>query len=425
MKKIIVLITLCAVQIQAQPYLREDGKTRHRFAQSVFGIDLQNISGGNTSIVTSTGELDRLSLRSSFSPRFYISGVHFWGHAEFYFSFQPVDSRSRVKGITSSISRADIFGIKIYPWPIRKKSFRPFAGVSLSALSFQQSTGDLRGGKTNRVIFPLTAGINYCTGSYLLEASFSYNPSRQINYFISEQRRTSVNLPQVFMSIGLRKWFETTLASEKSYRNGETEKRYNQFKSEKKLSSWFIGAGPSSAFYLKESQFNTELFPFVEKPFSVIFPEISAGYFFEPFKIHTVLAFRHHQKKTHSYSVEQKYVRTSLSAEAFIYLFDYHGFNPYIGVAGSAERLSFLHQQDSEEDVNQTTKLLAPGVIVGWDILPDKLQGFKLRTNLRYFPLKMKDEKTGKSVDFSQIEFNFIQLIVYPHRIKLFRNSSR
>lgn len=422
MKIIVILFIFCATFCFAQPYLKENGKTRHRFAQSVFGIDLESNFGGNTSFINSDGNLEQAQLSSGVVPRIYISGVHFWGHTEFYFSFQLKTFNSRTDGIVTQCARGDIFGTKVYPWPIQKKRIRPFFGTSLSYLMLKQNSYSGKGPVKYSTVFPVSVGINYCSGKYLLEAAFTYNARCNQQYYVSETQEAGISTPPAFISLGVRKWLETTVGSEKNYLNGETERRYKQHRKSKQLNSWFAGIGLSSAFYLNESDYNQQLYPFVPKPFSVIFPEISAGYFFESIKTHFAFAFRRHRKETESYSVNQTYTRNSLSVEAFIYLFDYHGFNPYFGIAGSIERLGFYHEQGSTKIVTERN-FISPGIIAGWDILPDKLQGFVLRTNLRYFPLTMNELKSNKTIDFSQVEFNFIQVIFYPERMMVFRKN--
>jgi len=422
MKNLLIILIL-PFHLLSQPYLKQNGKTRHRFAQSVFGIDLQTSYGGQSSYINETGGLQEFDFKSGLAPRFYISGVHFWGHAEFFFSFQ-MGSLSKLMHNTTSYNfkQTDIFGTKIYPWPIQKKKVRPFIGATVSAVSYHQSSPGLKGPVVSRIKIPLIAGINYCTGRYLLEAGINYNFDPSLPYYISEKTPTKMQMPSLMAWIGIRKWLETTVASEKNYLDGTTEERYQKYKKAKKLSSWYFGAGPSSAFFTKHSPFNNEFYTFMDKPHSVIFPEVSSGYFYEPWGIHTELAFRYNSKKISGYGVSQQYQRTALTAKAFKYLFDYHGFNPYLGACFGYEWLSFSnsHNGSTNLSINNQT---APGIIAGWDILPDKLQGFVLRTNLRYFPNLSVEPLTGKKIFLDQLEFNFIQLIIYPQRLKNFKSE--
>jgi hypothetical protein len=57
------------------------------------------------------------------------------------------------------------------------------------------------------------------------------------------------------------------------------------------------------------------------------------------------------------------------------------------------------------------------GITFGWDIRPDDLQGWILRTNLRWHPNLNVNMPDGKQMKFDQLEFNFIQLVLYPERL--------
>ncbi|MEM6262948.1 MAG: hypothetical protein AAGI38_10605 [Bacteroidota bacterium] len=57
------------------------------------------------------------------------------------------------------------------------------------------------------------------------------------------------------------------------------------------------------------------------------------------------------------------------------------------------------------------------GLTFGWDIRPNRLQSWILRTNLRWFPNLDLEVADGQVISFDNIEFNFIQLIVYLDRM--------
>ncbi|MEM9022180.1 MAG: hypothetical protein AAGB22_00465, partial [Bacteroidota bacterium] len=54
---------------------------------------------------------------------------------------------------------------------------------------------------------------------------------------------------------------------------------------------------------------------------------------------------------------------------------------------------------------------------VGWDIRPNRIQWFLLRTNLRYFPRIRLDLGGDLTYRFDAFEFNFIQFICFPDRL--------
>lgn len=83
---------------------------------------------------------------------------------------------------------------------------------------------------------------------------------------------------------------------------------------------------------------------------------------------------------------------------------------PFIGPHISREWLDLRELENSIETYRAEQQQWAGGITFGWDIRPNNLQGFILRTNLRYTPLRKIGEAGG--VSFSQLEFNFIQLVL-------------
>ncbi|MEO1074606.1 MAG: hypothetical protein AAFX41_01430 [Bacteroidota bacterium] len=57
------------------------------------------------------------------------------------------------------------------------------------------------------------------------------------------------------------------------------------------------------------------------------------------------------------------------------------------------------------------------GLTFGWDIRPNRLQSWILRTNLRWYPTLSLPVADDGDIAFGNVEFNFIQLILYPNRI--------
>jgi hypothetical protein len=99
-------------------------------------------------------------------------------------------------------------------------------------------------------------------------------------------------------------------------------------------------------------------------------------------------------------------------------LFDYHGFVPFVGPIISYESLSFEETDLGVKVRDVSDDMLGLGVTFGWDIRPNDLQSWVLRTNLRYYPgLQLDIPGTEETVPFRNLEFNFIQLIIYPGRM--------
>ncbi|MEL7362741.1 MAG: hypothetical protein AAFN13_11770, partial [Bacteroidota bacterium] len=129
------------------------------------------------------------------------------------------------------------------------------------------------------------------------------------------------------------------------------------------------------------------------------------------------LAYRGYGTSTNAYGTTQSLRRRSVVFEVTKYLFDYHGFLPFVGPAVSYERLSFEEAFEQQRTADVDEEQVGYGLTFGWDIRPNRLQSWILRTNLRWYPTLSLSVAEDQDIAFSNIEFNFIQLILYPNRI--------
>ena len=113
----------------------------------------------------------------------------------------------------------------------------------------------------------------------------------------------------------------------------------------------------------------------------------------------------------------QELKRSSIGLEVTKFLFDYHGFVPFVGPYVGYETLSFEENFEGQLTHDVTDEQIGYGIAFGWDIRPNRLQTWILRTNLRWFPdLKLQIEGDAE-ISFDNVEFNFIQLILFPGRL--------
>jgi hypothetical protein len=123
------------------------------------------------------------------------------------------------------------------------------------------------------------------------------------------------------------------------------------------------------------------------------------------------------KSKIAAYDFSQVVMRKALTFEICKFIFDYNGFDPYIGPAVSYEWLNVSETNQSGITSNQGYEGVKPGITVGWEIRPTKMMFLYLRSNLRYFPnlkVKMND---SKYVYLDQLEFDFFQVVFFPQRI--------
>jgi hypothetical protein len=129
------------------------------------------------------------------------------------------------------------------------------------------------------------------------------------------------------------------------------------------------------------------------------------------------LSWRPVSSKVEAYGFQQSFHRNSLAAEAYKFLFDYHGFCFFTGPSLSYESWKFSERLNENNIQQIKKKRWQPGVVFGWDIRPNRIQSFYLRTHLRWYPGMKLNTEDGKAMHFDQLEFNYIQLVLFPGRM--------
>jgi hypothetical protein len=346
----------------------------------------------------------RQSMDGQQESRLVIGGLHFWGHADFYLSI-PV-YRTRQEGYSSRVETA----FRYFPWRIKDRAVRPFLGAAFYPSTYRKGEG----AELFWHDFPLSTGIVYQRKSWLLEASATWNPQKNRDYYTGIQERSSIQAPQWQFSLGLKWLFDSTLSAEKDWKSGRTAILTDTLAKLKRLNGLTLAIGPSSAFYLKDAGTNTALFPYLHQHKSArIFPEFGLGYYWHTPDIQANLAYRHIRSEQRAFGETQRAGRRSLTLEGYRFLADYHGFVPFAGLHLSLEDLRLT--QTGQADLQRT--LVRPGITFGWDIRPNRLQLFYLRTNLRWTPALYLNHASGQRFSFDQIEFNFIQFVLFPGRM--------
>jgi hypothetical protein len=420
MKSIFIFfITLfyCTGFINAQPYV-EGGKTRFRFAQINFGLDCRmNFSkGSGTSTLNSSGELEQQELQSKTDIRMIIGGTHFWGHADFYMVF-PLTSFGK-----NGISIAEEIGAKYYPWRIENKKIRPYIGMSMLTSDYQQGEGVSK--VTTK--YPLTGGFVFNYKRNLFELGGGYLYHNQFNYYINTTTPVVVKAKPYWIALSYKVMIDLTIKEEKDWDNGKTKRMTDSLSLLHRLDGLTIAIGPSAAFYLQSSPHNESVAPYIDNhKVTKVFPEFGLGYYLHRSDLQFNFTYRRMKSELAAYGFTQIAKRQAITFETYKFICDYNGFDAFIGPAVSYEQLYVSETDASGIKSTGNYQGVKPGITFGWDIRPNSLQIFYLRTNLRYFPnlnVKMYD---NNNVAFSQLEFNFIQLVIFPERIFSEKKSMR
>ena len=410
MKLSIVTLTFLFISsavLKAQPYTVKNGNTRHRFAQLELGLtQIITPNAGMTQVIASDGTVKNYQFGTLSTTAIFIGATHFWGHLDWGLNIPVFSTGAGMK-----------FGVdlqtKIYPYRIANNKLRPFIGISMSPFGYNQNDG----GQYSRVKWPIVGGLNYYKNGHQLELGITYNYNRQFDYYISRTTIGKVELPKFMFNLTYKYTLETTGSAERNWRNGITKRITDSLGALGNLNGFSVGIGPSAAFRVAESPYNDEGKPFLGKHSFKLFPDISLGYYFHKPDMHLNLAYRSNGSSISAYGVSQDANRQSITLEAYKFLADYHGFIPFIGPNVSYENLSVVEKDGTNAPVTATYKGFKPGITFGWDIRPDRLQSWILRTNLRWTPNLGVDMPDGKKINLDQLEFNFIQLVIYPEKM--------
>ena len=395
-------------------------QTRHRFAQLNLGLDFQSSFGGTTKYLDAQGNTQSLNLANSYSPRFIIGGTHFWGHADFSIAiplYSPSIKRNNqeittLKGVETAF--------KYYPFRIENNKVRPYIGTSFAPKVFEHQNNNFQyssGPELNYTSFPLLCGLTFNSKNHLIEFGFSWNYQNRHDYYISRSQIEQIKTIPFYATLSYRYMLETTMSAEKNWESGRTKEVTNILAERGRLNGFYVGVGISSAFWLKQSDYNKTTRPYINKYGSSTMPDFALGYYLHKPDLNIAIGYRGYSTSTNTYGAFQQLNRQSLLFEVTKYLFDYHGFVPFIGPTISDENLSFKEDFEGQNIFDVRERKLGYGLTFGWDIRPNRIQSWILRTNLRWYPNLFLEIEPYSKISFDNLEFNFIQLIIYPNRM--------
>lgn len=220
----------------------------------------------------------------------------------------------------------------------------------------------------------------------------------------------------VSFNLSLLRYIDTDRSMRTPRAVGQINAAYKALDAKNRLSTWFFGIGPSSALQMTRSDYLRENHPFFYDNYTAsIMPDIAFGRFFHKLDANANLSYRTYGDDYEGFDTAISTRRHSIGLESVKFLFNYHGFVPFVGPILSYENL----QTSVNGTIYQENKL-ALGVTFGWDIRVTKTGTGLLRTNLRYYPdLHMNIE--GEKMMFDHLEFNFIQWVQFLGRNRALR----
>lgn len=412
-RRFIVLFLLSSGHAYAQVY-KEEGQNRYTFAQTTIGYDVDfTPSTGSSYFYNADGELEKFYFRNKVTPVITITGLHFWGHAEFFTGFSLLNFDFGKASTNYLFSRSAGTGAKYFPWAITSGGFRPYVGLSIAGFKYKQDDGAV----FRRVEYPLLLGLTYSFKRGIFELGGMYYYANDYQYYISRDQQVSLNTPPLSVNVDFKYYIDFSMASHRKDLNGENKKILESLTQRKRLSSVFIAAGPAYAFILGNSTYNQKERPYLDDyKITSVFPDFGIGYYNYRMDAALNISSRFYAASLSGHGVRQDVRRTSFGLELYKFFGDYHGFVPFIGPVLSYETLAAKESENNVEVFNSRRSFLTAGIIAGWDIRPTRTDWWGVRTNIRYFPNLSMEVKDGLSLHLEQIELNFLQLILYPNR---------
>lgn len=397
--------------------------TRFRFAQMHLGIDGQYIPPVRSGYLSAVGEQRSFTTPGTYHPRFTIGATHFWGLMDLYVSFPLNAIRPKADEVEDySVSTNVTTGARVHPLQLHYRRLNPYVGAAWSTLSYNQRVNEQLSGATfTKDVITLEGGLNYLTGPHWFELGVHHLPARELTYATSRQTTTPVRFPAFTVQLAYKFLLDVTRPLEK-----DDKETFGQYLRERRqLSGFHLDIGPSAAFTLPRSEYNARSRPYLNNPSgNRTFLDLSAGYYFFKPDFDIRLAHRHVVADHTAYGLSQRLSRRSVSLEVYKYLLDYHGFVPFLGLSLAREQLDVRESDNGALVTNQHERRYSPGLVFGWDIRPIRYESILLRTNLRYSPF-LKTRVNGQTLSFQQLEFNFIQAVIYPQRLLASRRFHR
>lgn len=423
-QKLILGFYCCLVSLTAfaQVY-KEKGKNRFTFAQTTFGYDMEYTPpGGYSYSRDANGFLQKHKIGNNLSPSISITGLHFWGHAEFFTSFSLPDIKLSPDSRYGDFQRFSFTGFKIFPRALQPGKASPYAGMALSSFSYRQDEG----AKFRHADGAILAGITYPFRHGLLELGANYHFSNHYSYYISTTESVPLKVPPFTFSIDYKYFFDLSVNSLERQKKGELQQEYETLKKKKMLSSFFVAAGPAYSFIVKRSSYNKASKPFLgDHRVTSLFPDIGIGYYNYRADAAANLSLRFYKSGLNAFGYSQEIRRNSVALELYKFLGDYHGFVPFAGAVLSYEKIRIKEAAAGNTTYEHTHKLLSPGLIAGWDIRPTRTDWWGVRTNIRYFPFLEAGMPGDKKISLQQFELNFLQMVLYPNRMYVHFTGSK
>ena len=420
MKKsiLILLVILSLGSVKGQ-------KNRYRFAASYFGLSTEFEPQQNSfSYLDDSGNLKSGKLPTQFTPRILIGGTHFWNHADFYISF-PMGN-FRLKGSSKAKLSNDVLtGFRVIPFQLKQNRFRPFVGLGFHSKEYRQEGANGQSGLYTNWQWFYEGGLIYTHKKRsLFGVEMRYFPKNDYRVFYDRNRVQNVSTAPYSFTLSYKLLFDFS----SGYISEGSKRFFKQMKAdlekEKNLNTYSIGIGVSALIPLEKSQHASRLPFFNDEIEGNIFPEVGFAYYHHRLDASARVSYRPLQQKEETYDYEYNLRNHSIAVEAFKFIADFHGFVPFVGPYVSRDFYHLKETDNGQKVTDLKSTKTGYGIVFGWDIRFTETDHFTLRTNLRYTP-DFGYKADGYNYTSKGLEFNFIQVVFYPERMKVYKRLNR
>ncbi len=400
-KWLFVIMFFSAQMAFAQAY--PENYERFSFAQTYLGIGQMSFSEDIETSVLRNGELEEVSLRPNSETRLTIGALHFWGFADAYVSF-PIRSETKEGDLSISYTHGIETGFRFYPIPISLWWVSPFVGIAWNPLNYLQSDDGEKGAEITKNRTSWNYGLVWATPIGMLEAGVQkINAHRlKIDYYITRDQAIKVKLPEQSIWAGYKYSFETTAGAADPSRIQVTGNNLT------------VGIGGVFAWVQGESSYLEEERPFLhQEPISDLALDLAVGWWWREKETQFNISYREFTNSQDAFGLKNTISQTNTSLEVYSFIFDYQGFDPYIGLSLNQVEMSYYERDEGKIVWDKKETVNKPGLITGWDIRPTMNQFFVLRTNIRYTPDLEMELEEGKKVKFYEWELDLIQVVFH------------
>lgn len=415
MRTLLLFITICCLNTSTWSQ-----KSRYRFAETYVGLATEFSPQHQTFSQIENGSFIQKDLPNQLHPRILIGGTHFWGHADFYLSI-PLTSIALSGSKQANYSNNVITGFRFFPFKLQGNSLRPFAGFGFNQMSLRLDGGPIYGNWQTFV----ESGLSYRNKrNFIFGLSAYYFPYTTFQTALNREQFSENKVNNYSFSISIKKAIDFS----RSYENENNKRFFAKLKEElnrqKKLNTYSVGLGLSAYIPLERSEHASRKAFFNDEIEGNVGLDMAFGYYFHLTDAAIRLSYRRHKQAETAFDYNYQLNKQSVALEAFKFLFDFHGFVPFVG-SFAARDYYHLQEKDRQRIItNHKEESWAYGLVFGWDIRLSETDFFILRTNLRYNP-KVDLKQNGLTYTSNVIEFNFIQLVFYPERWKAFKTLSK